>query len=340
MSKFNALLPFIENDLALFRQDFFPGMRPERYRGANPILGRIDETRYRVPDLGRFQDATFSGLIGGQGPSDYSSSPALWNPFFQRLGLVSVYFCFDVSPARSIQAFITTAQRIPGCLNLNFTDPYKQAAFAYLQQAEVPVEMSVQAEALQAVNHLIRDPRSGTLQGLNTDGLGLIDGLEDPKSLAGRQVLLIGAGASAASIGLELARLGCSIHIANRTESKAIQLADFLTNYAGPDTVIQAGGLDTLDSKLDQSEWVISTVTQGSSLIEGQVERLPEHAIVVDIRYGEKALLTALAKSAGRTSFDGRMMLFGQFAQAARRVGQLLGASASDVHDVLAGLRP
>jgi shikimate dehydrogenase len=333
MSKFTPLIPFLDNDLAVFRQPFFADLQPFDYRGRNPILGDIQETRYRADDLDRFDDFTFSGIIGGQGPSDYSGSPALWNAFFQKLVVDSIYFCFDVSTDQDIQAFIRTAQGIPGCLNLNFTDPYKQAAYYFLSQVDGQVELSPQASGLRSVNHMIRDPATGTLHGLNTDGLGLVHSLPDLDGLAGKQVLLLGAGASAASIGLELARRDCRLHIANRTVQKAVDLANLLMSHSA--APVTHGSLDDLDSLL-QSQLVIGAITHGPGLRPEQLGQLPEDAVVVDIRYGDKAVLANEAAAAGLVSFTGQAMLLGQFVEAARIVGPMLGRTPDHVEGALA----
>ena len=103
----------------------------------------------------------------------------------------------------------------------NITLPYKQQAHDLAQQ------LTDRAQAAGAVNTLHRQA-DGTLLGDNTDGIGLVRDLTEQLgiNLAGKHILLLGAGGAARGVILPLADCQpASITIANRTHAKAQQLA-------------------------------------------------------------------------------------------------------------------
>jgi shikimate dehydrogenase len=112
-----------------------------------------------------------------------------------------------------------------GGKGLNVTLPFKEDAF------ELVDECSKRAGHAGAVNTiLVLD--DGRLRGDNTDGIGLVRDLTQNHGfdLHGKRILLIGAGG--ASRGILLPLLEQNPHevvIANRTESKAVDLADIFS---------------------------------------------------------------------------------------------------------------
>ncbi len=79
------------------------------------------------------------------------------------------------------------------------------------------------AEAIGAVNTLtIKD---GKLYGSNTDAPGALNALEDHVRVAGKKVVVIGAGGAAKAICWEAIRRGAKVTVCNRSKERATELA-------------------------------------------------------------------------------------------------------------------
>jgi len=117
--------------------------------------------------------------------------------------------------AASVAAFIAAGGR-----GANVTVPFKEEAF------KLAGRLSPRAQRAGAVNTLIFN--DGIL-GDNTDGAGLVADLTRNlnRSLAGKRILLLGAGGAARGV-IEplLEQQPAALVIANRTVSRAQQLAD------------------------------------------------------------------------------------------------------------------
>lgn len=135
----------------------------------------------------------------------------------------------------AVQAFAAAGGR--GC---NVTVPFK------LQAAELADSRSERVQLAGAANTLVL--ADGRIHADNTDGLGLVADIRDNagQAIAGRDVLLIGAGgASAGALGPLLAERPRRIVIVNRTLEKAQALVERHAALAARHGVeLQALGLD------------------------------------------------------------------------------------------------
>jgi len=150
-------------------------------------------------------------------PVAHSMSPAIHNAAFQHAGLDAVYLPFRVdSPADFIPAF----RELP-VEGYSVTIPHKETVIPLLDEVE-PL-----ARRIGAVNTIVR--RDGRLCGSNTDwsaAVGAVTGgLPEGDSLAGKSVLLLGAGGAARAMAFGLAERGARVVIANRTHERAVRLA-------------------------------------------------------------------------------------------------------------------
>ncbi|MBS1225742.1 MAG: shikimate dehydrogenase, partial [Proteobacteria bacterium] len=112
------------------------------------------------------------------------------------------------------------AFRAAGGKGLNVTIPFKRDAWVFADL------LSARAERAGAVNTL-RFESTG-VRGDNTDGPGLVRDLKinHGYTLAGRRILLLGAGGAARGVLQPLlAEKPAQLIIANRTPSKAAELA-------------------------------------------------------------------------------------------------------------------
>jgi shikimate dehydrogenase len=326
LSKLSGLQNILSNDLRVFRRRFFRGMKAVSgfVSGEESAAAGGRERRWGMDSLDRFESWRISGIVGGRRPSTYSESPNLWNPYFSRLNVKGVFFAMDLPAESGISPFLDHWLSIPGVLDLTVTDPFKQEVCQSLGSLPLAVTPAEQVERTGSVNHLILDEEGGRVLALNTDGLGMIRALRARVQLAGKRVLLLGAGGTAASIAAELTSFTCTLRIANRTVSRARALAESLHSSASGEIVWS--GFEQLEEILPSIDVLISTVSEGCPIGPLQAELLPPNAVLAESKYGTKADLAAFAS--GRTYVNGRAMLFGQFAAAADVVHCLLGVSS------------
>src|SRR5262245_58524386 len=150
-------------------------------------------------------------------PIEHSRSPLIHQLFARQTGQHLTYETIDAEPARfetRVRGFAAA-----GGKGLNVTVPHKEAAALLVDQ------ISEAAHAAGAVNTITIDGRK--LRGDNTDGVGFMRDVtvNHRQSIAGRSVLVLGAGGAARGIlGPLLAAKPRELVIANRTAERARQL--------------------------------------------------------------------------------------------------------------------
>lgn len=152
-------------------------------------------------------------------PVHHSRSPFIHERFAKQTGQLMSYGRIE-SPSGSFEADARTFFE-QGGRGLNVTLPHKQPA------AVLSDDLTPRAQTAGAVNTLIVQP-NGRLLGDNTDGPGLARDLLNNLgvTIAGRRVLLIGAGGAARGVLAPLLGLRpAELVIANRTADRARELA-------------------------------------------------------------------------------------------------------------------
>jgi shikimate dehydrogenase len=151
--------------------------------------------------------------VGGN-PIQYMTEKA-----FARHGLDWRYVSLEIHPDDLADA--VRGMKVMGFLGGNVADPHKEAIGPLLDA------LGPTAERTGLVNLVRRD--ENRLVGENTEGKALVDLLRARLELAGRQVVLLGAGHVARAIAVELADAGVAeITVVDRTEQRAIELAEIL----------------------------------------------------------------------------------------------------------------
>ena len=153
------------------------------------------------------------GVIGH--PVAHSWSPFIHGMFARQTGEQMIYRLHDVLP-QDFRAYVLDFFSRGG-RGLNVTVPHKVAA------AELANELTPRAERAVAVNTLAVQ-RDNRLLGDNTDGAGLVHDLRDNLSvnLAGRRVLIVGAGGATRGVVAPLLVLRpAELVVANRTADRA-----------------------------------------------------------------------------------------------------------------------
>lgn len=158
------------------------------------------------------------GIVGN--PVSHSLSPLMHNRAFVERGIDGVYVPF---PVENVEAALTGIRGL-GIRGVSVTVPHKQAVMQYLDHID-PV-----AEKIGAVNtiNVIHSSDGAELHGSNTDWLGANRALEQVIPLAGKKVVLLGAGGSARAIGFGLLEAGTEVSLCSRTEKTGRELADAL----------------------------------------------------------------------------------------------------------------
>jgi len=243
-------------------------------------------------------------------PVAHSQSPFIHAAFAAQTGQALVYerlLCPLDAFGPTVEAFAAAGGR--GC---NVTVPFKFEAFALARRH------SPRAALAGAVNTLRFDSQGWW--GDNTDGLGLVRDIEGNagRPLAGRRVLLLGAGgASAGVLGSLIAGRPAELVLANRTLDKAAALVASHQAWAAEHGVrLAATTLDGCSGGFDILVNGTSASLAGAGVpVQGQVLR--SGGLAVDMMYGAAARpFLDWAEAQGAEGRDGLGMLVEQAAEA------------------------
>ena len=239
-------------------------------------------------------------------PIGHSKSPAIHAAFALQTGQDLVYErC--LAPLDGFA--VTVADLIAaGCKGANVTVPFK------LDAAALATTLSARAQAAGAVNTL--SFTDGAIFGDNTDGAGLVNDIVRNAlfSIAGKRVLLLGAGGAARGAILPL--LGeqpAQLVIANRTRATADALVQ---RFAGQGGEVSACEFSDLDGAFD----LVVNATSASladALPPVPASVFSSATLALDMMYGSQpTVFMAFASGHGATARDGLGMLVEQAAEA------------------------
>ena len=243
-------------------------------------------------------------------PIAHSRSPWIHARFAQLTGQ-SLHYERRLVPldgfAQALQSFAAEGGR--GC---NITVPFK------LEAAQLATTRSERVQLAGAANTLVFD--GGSIHADNTDGLGLVADITQGAGapLAGRDVLLVGAGGAAAGVlGPLLRQHPRRIAVVNRTPARAQALVDSHAALA----VLQKTELLALDMQAPGADFDVIINATASSLEGGPVpvpaSVLRPGSLAYDMMYGPAAQpFLDWATAHGATARDGLGMLVEQAAEA------------------------
>lgn len=247
------------------------------------------------------------GVIGH--PIAQSWSPVIHNQLFQLRGCPErLYIALHITPEQLGSAVDVLRANFQG---FNVTIPHKRTVIPYLD------ELTGAARRCGAVNTV--HCRNGRLIGHNTDGLGFTAGWKMMGwDIAGCAALLLGAGGAARVVAYELAELGCSIVIGNRTFAKACALAQEVQREF-PKLRITAASLD--DMPREGFRLVVNATPVGMGDLAGQspvdLTRFAGVEYVYDLIYNPpQTELLRQAQELGLKVLNGLPMLVYQAARA------------------------
>jgi shikimate dehydrogenase len=237
-------------------------------------------------------------LIGFFGATYRTSKMyAMYNAAFEALGLNYLYVPLIVD---DLQKAVEGVRHL-GIKAVGVTIPYKIDVVPYLD------ELDEDARRIGAVNTIVN--QQGKLLGANTDGKGALKALQEVTPVAGKKVVLLGAGGAASAIAFVLSEAGAEVTILNRTEGAASALAK--AAYA------RSGTLAELERELQDAAIVINATPVGmipdvdGSLVESSL--LSAETVVMDIVSAPRETkLLKEAKARGCMVVYGDRMLFWQ----------------------------
>ncbi len=215
-------------------------------------------------------------------PVAHSLSPFIHSLFARQTAQAMSYRLMDVAPeefTRRVAGFFAEGGR-----GLNITLPHKARALRLAN------ELTDRARQAGAVNTLAAR-RDGTLLGDNTDGAGLVQDLTQNLrwSLAGRRIVLLGAGGAARGVLAPLLALQPEIIvIANRTADRAEALAAAFAALGK----VRGAGFGQIGR--DAFEVVINAT---SASLTGELPEVPQSA------FGPETLAYDMAYGKGDTAF-------------------------------------
>ena len=243
-------------------------------------------------------------------PVEHSRSPWIHSRFAALTGQ-SLQYTRQLVPldgfAQAVRAFAQAGGR--GC---NVTVPFK------LEAAQCATTRSERVQLAAAANTLVF--HDGAIHADNTDGLGLVADIQRNAGvpLAGRDVLLVGAGGAAAGVlGPLLHEAPRSVAVVNRTAARAQALVQTHTPLA----MLQKTELLALDMQALERDFDIIINATASSLAGAEVP-VPAHvlrpgSLAYDMMYGAAAQpFLDWATRHGAQPRDGLGMLVEQAAEA------------------------
>ena len=256
-------------------------------------------------------------------PVAHSQSPFIHNAFAQQTGQSLLYDrreCPLEGFAASVRALAadTDGGPVRGC---NVTVPFK------FEVPQLAVRVTPRAQLAQAAN-VLRFDDAGWLAD-NTDGIGLMRDLQQGQGfdLAGRHVLLIGAGGAGAGVlGPLIETRPATVRVVNRSADKALVLARRHAALADANAVrLQAGGLAELASEAASAQppTFDFIINASASSLAGAAAPIPAAVLArdccaVDLMYGPaaQAFLDWARVHGARHAVDGLGMLVEQAAAA------------------------
>jgi len=242
-------------------------------------------------------------------PVSHSLSPAIHNAGFDALGLDFIYLPCQVEDVAGVLAGMRAMHNFRG---MSVTIPHKIEAMKHVD------EINAADRTIGSINTIIND--NGKLIGLGTDGPGAMKALIDAGvALAGKQVLMIGAGGAARAISFTLALDAglAGIELLDIDEAVVEGLAADLNRHTQTRVTAQVMSETNLADALSRADIIIHSTPIGmhpkvdASLVPANLFRSGQ--VVFDVVYTPlETKLLREAKAAGLQTVSGVEMFINQ----------------------------
>jgi 3-dehydroquinate dehydratase/shikimate dehydrogenase len=255
-----------------------------------PALAELRET-YRYEEIG---PATRVFGVAGD-PVSGSAGMRLFNRAFREAGIDAAYLPFL---SRDLAGLVEAYGPL-GLEGLSVTHPLKEEAFRIAGQNDETVKRIGAANTLKITN--------GRVEAFTFDGPAALAALSDAvDGLAGKRVLLLGAGGAARAAADALARAGYEITITSRTIERAENLAK----------LVGAAAVSWHDRENVEADIVINATPLGMFHLPGtplSPAFFKKGMLVMDMVYNpEQTRMLADASAAGARVLGGREMYIRQ----------------------------
>ncbi|WP_428153370.1 shikimate dehydrogenase family protein [Brevundimonas sp.] len=237
--------------------------------------------------------AMVAGIAGN--PVAHSLSPVIHNAWLAAGDIDGAYVPFAPTDAAGFEALVA-AGRAGLIMGLNVTAPFKEQAFALADTATPAARLTSSANILTFDD--------GRVSADSSDGIGLMRGLREQApdlDVAGRPVVMLGAGGAARAGSGALVEAGAEVRIVNRSPERAQALAADL----GPSVRVMAAS-----DAFDGAALIINALSVSPQI---DFDWIAPGTVVMDMTYKPLAtpFLTA-ARARGLPTVDGLAMLIGQ----------------------------
>lgn len=238
-------------------------------------------------------------------PIRHSRSPLIHGYWLKTLGIPGSYVAHEVTPEDFPGFMEALKDGTAGFCGGNVTIPHKEAAF---RLADRPDE---RAAELGAANTLWLE--DGAICATNTDGLGFVANLDERAGGWDRisSVVILGAGGASRAVIQAVRERGVkTIHVVNRTEARARELADRFG------AAVHAQPMAALSEVMAGAGLFVNTTSlgmDGEPAPEIDFSPMAAEAVVTDIVYVPlKTPLLRQAEAQGFRIVDGLGMLLHQ----------------------------
>jgi shikimate dehydrogenase len=175
----------------------------------------------------------------------------------------------------------------------NITAPFKEAVLPFVD------ELSEEVRLIGGANTLVC--KDGKITAFNTDWYGVVKALErDGVSISGKNVLLVGLGGAGKAAAYGLNRSGASLTLANRTLSKAQEVALALG--------CNAVALSDIGDALARADILVSCLSPGA--LPKELNTLPKRLVVFDANYHASPLANLALKNGNKVVDAQRWLLY------------------------------
>lgn len=246
--------------------------------------GQLDartlRSTYHFPAL--HQKTAVYGLIGD--PVAQSVGHLYHNDRNAENGCAAVYVKWHLTQAELAQGLDLLARL--GVQGLSVTMPHKEAILPLLSAYDDVVRCSGAANTLKAAD--------AGFVGTNTDGAGALNAL--PVDVAGKHIVILGAGGAAKAVMAEGVRRGASFSVFNRTVEKTLPIESIIR----PFTELGALQSEPWDCIINALPFTLTFPFDAIPFAAGR--------LAVDLSYGKQSVFLQAATAAGCTVVDGRDM--------------------------------
>ncbi len=225
-------------------------------------------------------------------PVLHSRSPQMFHAAFKELGINNAYYLrFAASRPEDI---LRVMREVP-IAGFNITSPFKEEIIPFLDDVDET------ARKIGAVNAITTD--GDKLKGFNTDYRGVEGAFqENGIELAGKKVVVVGAGGAARAAVAALITAGADVVVINRTMKKAQLIAETFFCKVSP--------MEDLEKRIEEADILVSCLPVGKDIIS--THSLRQGLIILDANYGEGIKLIEEGKKRGCVIVDGREWLLYQ----------------------------